>query len=105
MLSDTIVLRLRDARHQGRGASSFAPVASSCRTDPVERRATRVVPAPVPLPPALAREMEGVGDDELRAIIENAASRNLAHFREPFGCRLASEPQRIAARRSRPSRR
>jgi hypothetical protein len=45
---------------------------------PPERRMTRKVPAPVPLGPELRARIAEVGDPELRAVIERAASANLA---------------------------
>ncbi len=45
---------------------------------PLERRVTRRIPAPVALPKTLARELDGVGDEELREEIRRAAARSLA---------------------------
>ena len=45
---------------------------------PVERRATRTIPAPVPLPTPLRREVDGIADDELRTEVARAAAQSLA---------------------------
>jgi hypothetical protein len=47
-------------------------------TRPVERRAMRTIPAPVPLPPPLRNEVDGIADDELRAEVARAAAQSLA---------------------------
>ena len=58
---------------------------------PVERRTTREVPPPAPLPSILRRELEGVADDELRGAIAEAAARSLS-----FGTNVISESPRGA---------
>ena len=45
---------------------------------PPERRETRRVPAPDPLPPSLATAIAHVPDEELRAVLADAAGRSLA---------------------------
>jgi hypothetical protein len=45
---------------------------------PVEPRPSRRVPSPAPLPTPLAEDIEGVGDDDLRRTIVDAARANLA---------------------------
>lgn len=52
------------------------PIESAPR--PPERRQTRAVPPPAPLPPELARALKDVEDDELRDTIAHAARANLA---------------------------
>ncbi len=77
MLSETIISRLRQhGVDVERLVFRTGPIERPAR--PPERRRTREVPAPVPLPKALARDLDGVGDDELRSAIAKAASRALA---------------------------
>ena len=45
---------------------------------PPERRTTRRIPPPAPLPEGLKEDVLAIADDELRAIISAAASANLA---------------------------
>ena len=45
---------------------------------PTALRETRIVPAPLPLPEALGADLDRVGDEELRAVITEAARANLA---------------------------
>ena len=45
---------------------------------PPERKKTRRIPAPVPLPAVLTQELKSVADDELRLLIASAAARSLA---------------------------
>jgi hypothetical protein len=45
---------------------------------PPERRVARAVPTPLAVPPEVARALDRMGDDGLRACIERAAAANLA---------------------------
>jgi len=77
MLSDTIRARLREhgvVVDQLR----FRTGRLELPTRPVERRATRTVPAPIPLPPTLRHDVEGIADEELRAEVARAAAQSLA---------------------------
>jgi hypothetical protein len=77
MLATTILERLRAQRVPVTELRfRVGPIEPPAR--PVERRTTRKVPPPAPLPEELARALADVGDDELRAIIADAASANLA---------------------------
>lgn len=91
MLSEMILSRLRQ---NGVGVARL--VFRTGRIEqpqrPPERRVTQKVPAPVALPKALARELDGVHDEELRAEIARAAARSLA-FAANESPRVARAPR------------
>jgi len=68
---------------------------------PVERRATRTIPAPVPLPPPLRREVDGITDEELRAEVARAAAQSLAFSESP---RVARGPRSAGTESAPPAR-
>ncbi len=77
MLRDPILDRLRAQGIEVREVRfRVQPIAPPPR--PAERRKTRAVPPPAPLPPELAAAVANVQDAELASIIRDAASRNLA---------------------------
>lgn len=77
LLAPTILERLRAQRVPVTELRfRVGPVEAPPR--PPERRTTRAVPTPAPLPIDLARALSGVDDDELRTAIADAASANLA---------------------------
>jgi hypothetical protein len=100
LLSSELVARLRAAGvavHELR----FRVGAVKLPSHAPEPRETREVPAPAALTGELARAVDGIADDELRAAVEDAARANLAwqeHVKAPTS-------QRSAASRSRPSKR
>src|SRR6185295_15645478 len=67
---------------------------------PVERRQTRLVPPPAPLPSGLRRELEGVADEELRELVRDAAARSIA-FAANVSPRDARDP-RVAGTKNAP---
>jgi hypothetical protein len=77
MLSETILIRLR---HMGVKVERlvFRTGKVELPHRPVERRQTRQVPPPAPLPSILRRELDGVADEELRESIRDAAARSIA---------------------------
>lgn len=77
MLAPELVARLR-VRGFAVDQLRFRVGALDVVERPLERRATRKVPPPVPLAPELAREVERIDDEELRNIIGTAARANLA---------------------------
>lgn len=95
MLSDALVMRLRaaglDVRELRFRVGAIEPPAR-----PIERRVTRKVPPPAPLPPVLAAEVARVVDDELRATIATAARANLAWQRHVTEADAISEEPRAA---------
>ncbi len=77
MLSTTLIARLNERRVAVKELRfRVGPIQSALR--PPERRVSRAVPAPAPIPADLARELLKIEDDELRRDIANAASRSLA---------------------------
>jgi hypothetical protein len=99
MLSETILLRLRQM-----GVRVDRLVFRTGKVElphrPVERRTTRQVPPPAPLPSILRRELDGVADDDLRETIRDAAARSIA-FASNVLPRDARDP-RVAERESAP---
>jgi hypothetical protein len=77
MLAPELVARLR-VRGFAVDQLRFRVGALDVVERPLERRATRKVPPPVPLAPDLAQEVERIDDEELRNIIGTAARANLA---------------------------
>jgi hypothetical protein len=71
---------------------------------PPERRSFRKVPPPLPLAPELRAAMETIADDDLRAIMEKAASANLAwqSFVSPSEAPQAARAPRDAERGTAP---
>jgi hypothetical protein len=78
MLSETILGRLRQM-----GVKVDRLVFRTGKIElpqrPVERRTTRQIPPPAVLPSVLRRELEGVGDDDLRESIRAAAAQSIAY--------------------------
>jgi len=91
MLSETILIRLRQT-----GVKVERLVFRTGKVElphrPVERRQTRQVPPPAPLPSILKRELEGVADDDLRESIRDAAARSIA-FAANVSPRDARDPR------------
>ena len=77
MLAPELVARLR-ARDYAVDQLRFRVGPLDMPERPPERRITRKVPPPVALGPELKANIAGVPDPDLRAIIERAASANLA---------------------------
>ena len=104
MLSETILVRLRFM-----GVKVERLVFRTGKVElphrPVERRATRQVPPPAPLPSILRRELDGVADEELRESIRDAAARSIAYAanvlprdaRDPRAAGTGSAPQARAS--------
>jgi hypothetical protein len=69
---------------------------------PVERRAVRVVPAPIPLPETLSDRVATVPDEELRDEIARAASQALAWSKAVSESQRAARAPRSAGRESAP---
>ncbi len=103
MLSD--VIRARLAEH-GVNVSQlrFRVGKLELPARPVERRATRTVPAPVPLPPSLEHDVRHVADDELRAEIARAAAQSLAFTELSESPRAARAPRSAERETSPPAR-
>ena len=101
MLSDMILARLHHHELDVRRLV-FRTGRLELPQRPIERRETRTVPAPVPLPAIVRREVEGVADDELREAIASAASRALATFNESQ--RAARGPRSAETESARPDR-
>lgn len=77
LLGDVILERLRaHGIRVERLRFRTGPVESPWK--PPERRETRRVPGPEPLPPSLATVIAHVPDEELRAVLADAAGRSLA---------------------------
>lgn len=77
MLAPEIVARLR-VRGYAVDSLRFRVGPLDSPERPPERRTFRKVPPPKPLAPELQAKIEAVPDEELRAVIERAASANLA---------------------------
>ncbi len=77
MLAPELVARLK-LRGYGVETLRFRVGPLDLPERPPERRAYRKVPAPVPLEPELRASIAQVPDADLRAVIERAASANLA---------------------------
>ena len=114
LLADSIVSRLRDAGIDVRELRfRVAPLPTADR--PPERRTSRKVPPPAPLPRELHERIRHVEDPELRHILSTCASESLAWqdaataqsaaAAQPPTSMPAEIPQRKAARRSSPSSR
>jgi predicted nucleic acid-binding Zn ribbon protein len=96
LLSEDLLARLRD---RGVAVTSlrFRVGAVDPLAHPPDRRQTRAVPAPAPLPAPLEQAIQAVPDEELRQTIADAARANLAwqtHV-QPRAT-TASEEQRAA---------
>lgn len=85
LLAPTILERLRAQSVPVRELRfRVGPIEPPAR--PPERRTTRIIPGPAPIPPELEALLANVDDDELRAAIADAASANLswrAHVETP----------------------
>jgi hypothetical protein len=122
MLADSIVSRLRDAGFEVQKLRfRVAPIATAER--PPERRTSRKVPPPAPLPKDLGERIATIDDPELRAIMATCASESLAwgaaaaditannapsRARPPAPATIPpgeASSQRNAANRSKPSKR
>jgi hypothetical protein len=77
LLSDELILRLR-ARGVEVKELRFRVGPLQPTAPPPEPRETRAVPPPAALPGEMARTLEGVADEELKAVIADAARANLA---------------------------
>lgn len=77
LLAPTIIERLNE-RHIAVDSIRFRVGAVDPPPRPPERRVSRAVPPPAPLPRDLADQLRRVADDELREAIALAASSNLA---------------------------
>gem|GEM_PF-288815 len=77
MLAPELVARLR-VRGYAIDALRFRVGPLDTPERPPERRTYRKVPPPAPLGPGLRASIQEVPDEELRAVIERAASANLA---------------------------
>ena len=95
MLAPELVARLR-VRGHGVDQLRFRVGPLDMPERPPERRATRIVPPPVALGVELRATIALVPDDELRAVIERAASANLAW--QDFVAPVSGAPPSAAAR-------
>jgi hypothetical protein len=77
LLADDVCARLRDRGIEARELR-FRVGAMPAVDRPPERRVARAVPSTFPVPAELARAIDGVADDALRAAIARAAEANLA---------------------------
>jgi hypothetical protein len=111
LLSDEVCERLRERGVHVRQLRSVVGALPAVDR-PAERRSARSVPAHRPLPPEVARAIEGIGDERLRAAVAQAAAHNLAWQRATAPPdaqvneveRAARAPRPVAAETDRPVR-